>query len=107
MDKGLFSAFFRCHKTWKEGIAGFRNDLIELTQRWEELGFSGACPFPAPTADEIKEYKRGLDTFEARRNLENLLTTTFYSRYGCTPPVLWEQAQLAHRELFDCMIRQI
>jgi hypothetical protein len=107
MTKGLFRAFHRCHKTWKEGIAGFRNDLIETSQRWEELGFSGTCPFPAPTTDEIREYKRGLDSFESRRDLEQLFATTFYSRYGCMPPAMLGVAQLIHRKQLDCTIQEI
>jgi hypothetical protein len=77
MTMDLFRPFYRCHKTWKEGIAGFRNDLIETSRRWEELGFSGTCPFPTPTTHELKEYERGLDSFEARRELEHLLTKRF------------------------------
>jgi hypothetical protein len=58
---------------------------------------------------ELKEYERGLDSFEARRELEHLLTKTLYPPSGCIPPVpgVWEKTQLAHRELFNCMIQHI
>jgi len=109
MVKDLFMPFYRCHKTWDEGSGGFRNDLIETSRRWEELGFSGTCPLPTPSTAELKRYERELEDFSPRRDLEQVLVETFYTPNRRNPPVpgLWEESQLLHRELLDIMMQGI
>jgi hypothetical protein len=108
MDDALFRPFRYCYRTWKDGAVAFRHELIETSRCWTELGFTGSCPIPIPSLEELavhqKEYKTFVAAQNLRRDLSNLLNT---ASDGWVRPEDWEETASAHREMFDGMLQAV
>ncbi|GES64414.1 phosphotransferase enzyme family protein [Aspergillus terreus] len=108
MDENLFRPFRYSYRTWKDGAVALRHELIETTRNWEKLGFSGQCPLPPPTTEELANHEQEYKLFEAaqnlRRDLSSLLNT---ATDGWMPPESWETTKLAHKEIFDGMLQAV
>ncbi|OQD81485.1 hypothetical protein PENANT_c027G06816 [Penicillium antarcticum] len=57
LDPTLFRLFHYCHTTWRDSAVAVRQELIELSARWAELGLEGLCPY-SPTEAELKQHAR-------------------------------------------------
>jgi hypothetical protein len=108
MNEALFRPFRYCYRTWKDGGVAFRHELIETSQRWNDLGFTGSCPFPIPSPEDLAAHQKEYKTFEAahdlRYNLASLLNTAS-DRW--VPPEDWETTESAHRDLFNGMLQAV
>ncbi|KAF2130888.1 hypothetical protein P153DRAFT_384107 [Dothidotthia symphoricarpi CBS 119687] len=80
MDESFFRPFRYCYRTWAHGAVAFRDELIEISLRWEKLGFADSCPFPLSSPDEYaahkKDYKRLEAAHETKHSLSGLLNAT-------------------------------
>jgi hypothetical protein len=110
--RSIHEAYLRpfryCHRTWEDSAAAFREELIQTSRLWEELGFAVPCPFPFPCFDEIAHHRKEYRFFEAaiqlRRGLEKLLDTP---SDGWVPVDEWEGTRSKHCELFEEMRRGV
>ena len=86
----------------------FRQELIEISSRWKELGLPNSCPYPLPTSDELVVYRREFEDFVAARKLKQrlicLLDTT---PDGWVPTQLWEATKSAHNEAFNELVQAV
>lgn len=57
-EEDYFRLFRYCSRTWEDGAVAFREELIQTSQLWRELGFDGPCPFPLPCPDETAMHQR-------------------------------------------------
>jgi hypothetical protein len=107
-DEAYLRPFRYCHRTWEDGAVAFREELIQTSRRWKELGFAVACPFPLPCSDDIAIHREEYRLFEAaqqlRYGLSSLLNT---ASDGWVPRKDWERAESAHREVFEGMLQEI
>lgn len=108
MDGDIFRPFRYCYRTWKDGAAAFREELIQTSRCWKEVGFAEPCPLPLPSSDELtahqKEYKLFEATQQLKQGLSSLLNT---SSDGWVHPEDWEATELAHREVFEALVQQL
>lgn len=106
LDDDLLRPFRYCHRTWRDGAAVFKRELIEISSRWKELGLPNDCPYTLPTSDESvvwrKEYADFVEAWELKQKLICYLNTP---SDGWVPTELWEATKLAHKELFDETVR--
>lgn len=102
LDDNLLRPFRYCHRTWRDGAVAFRQELIEISSRWKELGLPNDCPYPLPTSNELAVYRKDFEDFVIARKLKQrlicLLDTT---PDGWVPTQLWEATKSAHKEAFD------
>lgn len=86
----------------------FRQELIEISSRWKELGLPNDCPYPLPTSDELGFYRKEFEDFVAVRELKQrlicLLDTT---PDGWVPTQSWEATKSAHKEAFDEIVQAV
>ncbi|OBT43157.1 hypothetical protein VE00_07719 [Pseudogymnoascus sp. WSF 3629] len=108
MDEALFRPFRYCYRTWKDGAVAFRHELDKTSERWEELGLVGSCPYPVPTAEELAVHQKEYKYFEAAHDLRNHLTGLLNTASdGWVPVEELETAKLANRELFEMMLETV
>ena len=62
LDDTLLRLFRYCHTSWKDSVAAVRQSLIEVSQKWKELGLPGSCPY-LPTKEELVEHKKQYEDF--------------------------------------------
>ncbi|KAL2046319.1 hypothetical protein N7G274_001766 [Stereocaulon virgatum] len=45
LDDMLLKPFRYCHSSWRDSAAAVRQELIEVSKSWKELGLAGSCPY--------------------------------------------------------------
>lgn len=102
LDESLFRPFRYCYRTWEDGIVAFRDELVETSLRWEQLGFAGSCPYPRPSPEELEIHRREHKFFQAAHNLKYTLSGLLNcASDGWVPTEDWESTKFAHKELFE------
>ena len=108
MDEAFFRPFRYCYRTWADGAVAFREELIQTSRRWKELGLVGSCPFPLPNADELVAHGKDYKLFEAAQQLKHTLASLLNSATdGWVPTNEWRATQTAHKEMFHGILREV
>ncbi|KAJ5958954.1 uncharacterized protein N7479_006104 [Penicillium vulpinum] len=101
LDPTFFRLFHYTHTTWRDSAAAIRQDLIELSASWQELGLEGSCPY-SPTEEELKQHARDYEDFEAVQALKSWLRNTLDTNSdGWIPNDAWDAASTTHRAAYD------
>ncbi|ROV87932.1 hypothetical protein VSDG_09452 [Cytospora chrysosperma] len=100
-DDTLTRPFRYCYSCWKDGATGFRNELVELGQKWDELGLDGSPPYQL-TAEELAEHTRQWNDFQDAVNLRNGIAQGLNTNEeGWVPIEYCETAREAAAELLE------
>jgi hypothetical protein len=101
MDQTLLRTFRCCDASWRDSAAALRQELIELSQRWTELGLPGSCPYQ-PTPEDLAEHAKQYEDFESVQHLKMLLKRILDADSdGWVPAESWETAKAEHKALHD------
>lgn len=107
LDDVLLRLFQYCHSSWKNSAAALRQALIELSQKWQELGLPGSCPYQ-PSGEELAEHKKQYEDFEAVQKLKLWLIRVLNTASdGWVPTDAWEWSKTAHKEVFEMWMESI
>ena len=108
MNESIFRPFRYCYRTWKDGAVAFQHELIETSQEWKTLGFTGACPFVLPTPKEMALHQKEYRYFEAAQNLKRDLSNLLdCATDGWVPPGNWEAAKRGNEAMFEGMLQAV
>ncbi|KAI4115641.1 MAG: hypothetical protein LQ338_007826, partial [Usnochroma carphineum] len=108
LDENLLRPFRYCHRTWRDGAAAFRQELIEISSRWTELGLPNSCPYPLPSPDELAVHRKEFQEFLTARKLKQRLVSLLDTASdGEVPAQRWEATRSAHKEAFDEIVRAV
>lgn len=72
LNPTLFRLFHYTHTSWRDSATALRQELIELSARWTELGLQDPCPF-SPTEDELGKHVQHYEDFETVQGLKQWL----------------------------------
>jgi hypothetical protein len=101
MDETLLRLFRYCHSSWRDSAAALRQELIELSQRWSELGLPGLCPYQ-PSAEDLAEHAKQWEDFETIQKFKLFLMRALDSNSdGWVSIESWEAAKEAHKGAFE------
>lgn len=101
MDETLLRPFRYCHSSWRDSAAALRQELIELSQCWSELGLAGLCPYQ-PSVEELAEHAKQWEDFETIQKFKLFLMRMLDSNSeGWVPTEGWEAAKEAHKAVFE------
>ncbi|PYH90771.1 hypothetical protein BO71DRAFT_452534 [Aspergillus ellipticus CBS 707.79] len=101
LDPTLFRLFHYCHTTWRDSAPPVRQELIDLSRRWTELGLQGSCPF-TPTGEELEKHAQDYEDFETVQRLKLWLRDALHTNSdGWVPNEVWDAARDAHRAAYD------
>ncbi|KAI9036879.1 phosphotransferase family protein [Aspergillus affinis] len=100
-DPTLFRLFHYAHTSWRDSAAAVRQELIELSGQWQELGLQGSCPY-VPTEEELARHSRDYEDFETVQRLKVWLMKSLDTNSdGWVPNEAWEAAREAHRAAYE------
>ncbi|KAL6709562.1 hypothetical protein ACN47E_001497 [Coniothyrium glycines] len=105
LDETLLRPIRYCHTSWRDGSAALRQELIELSQRWHELGFPGPCPYQ-PTSEELELHAKEWESFESLQSLKLFLIRSMNANTdGWVPSEAWEAAKDANQSVYEEWIK--
>ena len=108
LDENLLRPFRYCHRTWRDGAVAFRQELIEISSHWKELGLPNDCPYPFPTSEELAVYRKEFEDFVvARRLKQRLISLLNTTPDGWVPTRDWEATKSAHKEAFEVFVQAV
>lgn len=107
-DEAYYRPFRYCHRTWEDGAAAFREELIQTARLWTKLGLTVPCPFPIPSPDELALQKKDYRRFEAAHELQDTMSKLLNTATdGWAPSDDWDKLQAAHRELYGNVLQEV
>lgn len=102
LDRGLLRPLRYCYSSWRDSSAAFRDGLVALSARWEELGLPGACPYQ-PSPEELAEHARHMVDLEDAEKLKDFLVRALNCNGdGWVPPEAFDAA----RDVRDAAFKQ-
>lgn len=105
LDPSLFRLFYNSHTSWRDSATALRQELIELSACWTELGLQGPCPY-APGAEELQEHKRDYEDLETVQKLKLWLKSSLHTNSdGWVSNDVWDAARDAYRAAYDGWMR--
>ena len=108
LDDDLLRPFRYCHRTWRDGAVAFRQELIDISNRWMELGLLSPCPYPLPTSDELALHQKEFEAFVTAQGLkQKLMSLLDTASDGWVPNHLWETTKAAHRDAFEEVVHSV
>jgi hypothetical protein len=100
MDQTLLRLIRYCDASWRDGAAALRQELIELSQRWSELGLPGSYPYQ-PSPDEPTAHAGQYEDFETAQQLKLFLKRALDADSdGWVPAEEWVAAKAANRKFY-------
>ncbi|KAF1943980.1 kinase subdomain-containing protein [Clathrospora elynae] len=101
LDETLLRPIRYCHTSWRDGAAALRQELIELSQRWNELGLPNSCPYQ-PFPQELTRHAKEWEDFETFQSLRLFLVRSINSNTDSwVPSKAWEAAKDANQSAFE------
>lgn len=105
LDDRLLRSFRYCHTSWRDSAAAVRQELIEVSKAWKELGLTGSCSY-VPTEEELVEHKKQYEDFKTVQKLKLWLIRALDTNSDeWVPTDAWERSKVAHREAFEKWIQ--
>ncbi|KAE9978580.1 hypothetical protein EG328_001401 [Venturia inaequalis] len=100
-DETYFRIFRCVPNTWSMGAAALRQELLELVQRWTELGLPDKCAYQ-PSQEELLKHQQEYEDFEVRQRLKLWLQDSLGTNGdGWRPAEAFETAEEAHQAAFE------
>jgi hypothetical protein len=100
MDQTLLRPFQYCDASWRDSAAALRQELIDISQCWTELGLPGRCPYQ-PTQEELAEQARQYEDFETVQQLKLFLKRALsVDSDGWVPADKWAETVEENSSLF-------
>jgi hypothetical protein len=107
MDQTLLRPFRYCDASWRDRAAALRQELLEISRRWTELGLPGPCPYQ-PTPEELREHEKQYEDFETVQQLKLFLKRALNAESdGWVPAGEWAAKTVENTKLFREFLESI
>jgi Phosphotransferase enzyme family len=104
-NETLLRLFRYIPNIWSLGSTAIRQELIQLSQSWSQLGLEGECSYK-PSPEDVSKHKEQFDDFESRQRLKLWLQTSLGSDAdGWRPSEMFESAREVHKAAFKEWLR--
>ena len=105
LDASLLKILRFCDHTWSHGIAYLHHELIELTDSWDEVKFSGECPIPSfPESERRIHADRYFKTTLSQQIREWLPKFLPVSVSGEVPSERWEEVLGSYKGVYQYFV---
>lgn len=107
MDQTLLRPFRYCDASWRDSAAALRQELIDVSNRWTELGLPGQCPYQ-PTPEELAEHEKQYEDFETVQQLTMFLKRALDAESdGWVPAGNWAASKEENTRLFGEILQSV
>jgi hypothetical protein len=107
MDESLLRPFRYCDTSWRDSAAALRQELIDISQRWTDLGLPGPCPYQ-PTPEELCEHEKQFEDFETVQQLKLFLKRALDAESdGWVPADQWTAKVIENTKLFGELLESV
>jgi len=107
MDETFLRIFRYCDTSWKDSAAALRQELIDISQRWTELGLPDPCPYQ-PTPEELSEHDKQFEDFETVQQLKLFLKRALDAESdGWVPADEWPAKAEENEKLFGEFLESV
>ncbi|EXJ54177.1 hypothetical protein A1O7_09514 [Cladophialophora yegresii CBS 114405] len=90
-----------CHSSWRDRAPALRQELIDLSQPWPELGHLGSCPYQ-PLVEALAEHAKQWEDFKTVLKFKIFLIRVLDSNSeGWISTDGWEAAKATHKQLYE------
>lgn len=101
----LIRPFLHCNVSWRDSAPAVRQELIELSVQWTDIGLNGARPYD-PTTEELERHEEQYADFEIALNLKlGLMRSLRTDSDGWVASDDWGVVKTAHDEMFREWLR--
>ncbi|KAL8765530.1 MAG: hypothetical protein Q9209_007438 [Squamulea sp. 1 TL-2023] len=108
LDQDLLRPFRYCHRTWKDGIVAFRQDLIELVTRWEALELPPPCPYPLLSPSDLAVHEQQFAQYKmAQGVLHQVMDLLNTPSDGWVPSTEWATRNALYEQAFAECLRAV
>lgn len=108
LDSRLVRPFEYIYRTWNDGAAAFRHDLMMTTKEWKDIGFEAQCPIAEPDPRQVSAHESEYRHFVAAQRLRKQVTDYLtVSSDGWVPKEAWDTVQVQHQELYHGAVQAI
>ena len=105
LDDRLYRLFRYCPSSWRDSAAAFRQELIELSQHWVELGLPGAPPY-VPTEQDLAEHQaQYADLNDALKLKTGIMRTLGVNSDGWVQEDRWDEVRATHAQMYQEWMR--
>ena len=101
LDDDITRFFEYCHRTYRDGAAILRQILMDLANRWEQLGLAGSCPYPLPTLEGLVTHSEEYKALEHAQKLKFLTRRLNTASDGWVPTDAWKDTNEDYKRLYD------
>ncbi len=102
LDDDVTRFFEYCHRTYRDGAGILRQILMDLANRWEQLGLPGPCPYPLPKSEELVTHNEEYKCLEHAQKLKKFVTRRLNTASdGWVPTDAWKETNEDYRKLYD------
>lgn len=107
LDETLLRPFRYCDTSWRDSAAALRQELIDISQRWTELGLPGLCPYQ-PTPEELCEHEKQFEDLETVQQLKMFLKRVLDAESdGWVPADQWAAKAVKNTKLFGEFLESV
>ncbi|PGH11609.1 hypothetical protein AJ79_04749 [Helicocarpus griseus UAMH5409] len=108
IDEALLRPLRYCHRTWRDGFVPLMYELMQLRDRWQDLGFEDECPTLAPSSEEMRDYHEQLEIYEKMLSFKQEIVETFgVEEDGWVPEDRWDEVKEAHRHAYETIMKSM
>jgi hypothetical protein len=101
----LLRPFYHCNVSWRDSAPAVRQELIELSVQWNDLGLDGVCPYD-PTTEELETHKEQYADIEIALTLRlGLMRSLHTDSDGWVASADWDVVKCARDEMFREWLR--
>ncbi|KAF2664385.1 kinase subdomain-containing protein [Microthyrium microscopicum] len=107
IDQSYINLFRYCDSSWQDGGVALREQLLVLSNQWQDLGLPGVCPYQ-PSQEEISTHNKEWEDYKTVHKLRSFMFKLVGSNSdGWVPNEHWEEAQNACREGFELWMETV
>lgn len=105
VEETLLRPLRYCHRTWRDGVVPFTHELIQLQERWQELGFKEPCPIPPLSHEKLSAFQEQLTIYDKMLDVRaEIVKILGVEQDGWVSAGRWREVEEAHQNVYQAVM---